>query len=139
MQVTDEEWKKKLTPEQYAVLRQKGTEIPFTGELLHTNDTGKYVCAACGSVVFTSEGKYDTHTPGLDGWPSFSDVANSEAVDLKNDDSFGMRRIEVVCKNCGGHLGHLFDDPTSPSGQHYCVNSCALNFMPQNKAHETKP
>ena len=127
-QVSDDEWKKKLTPEQYHVLRQKGTEPPFSGKLLQNKETGEYKCTACGQVIFKSDAKYESDQPGLSGWPSFAEVADSDAVDLVPDHSWGMDRTEVVCKNCGGHLGHLFDDPDSPSGKHYCVNSCALDF-----------
>jgi peptide-methionine (R)-S-oxide reductase len=129
----DEQWKKKLTPEQYYVLREKGTEPPFSGKLLHNHDDGKYRCGACGVVLFDSEGKYDSHTPGLDGWPSFSEVSSSKAVDLIEDNTFGMHRTEVICKNCGSHLGHLFPDHTSPTGQHYCINSAALDFKATKK------
>ena len=130
-QVSDDEWKKKLTPEQYHVLRQKGTEPPFSGKLLQNQETGEYKCTACGQVIFKSDAKYESNQPGLSGWPSFSQVASSDAVDLVPDNSWGMDRTEVVCKNCGGHLGHLFDDPDSPSGKHYCVNSCTLDFKSQ--------
>lgn len=126
--VSEDEWKKKLTPEQYHVLREKGTEAPFTGKLLQNEKTGDYTCAACGAVLFKSDTKYDSSIPGLMGWPSFSDVAASGAVELSDDDSLGMHRTEVTCKNCGSHLGHLFDDDTSPTGQHYCINSVSLDF-----------
>jgi peptide-methionine (R)-S-oxide reductase len=125
---SDDDWKKKLTPEQYHVLREKGTEAPFTGKLLQNDKTGDYTCAACGAVLFKSDAKYDSSIPGLMGWPSFSDVAAGDAVILSDDDSLGMRRTEVTCKNCGSHLGHLFDDDTSPTGQHYCINSASLDF-----------
>jgi peptide-methionine (R)-S-oxide reductase len=130
-QFTDEELKKKLTPEQYNILRQAGTEAPFSGELLHNKQSGVYKCPVCGAVLFNSEHKYDSDTPGLAGWPSFYDVAAGGAVELKDDNSLGMQRTEVVCATCGSHLGHLFDDPTSPNGQHYCINSAALNFDPK--------
>jgi peptide-methionine (R)-S-oxide reductase len=128
MNVSDEEWRQKLTPEQYQVLREKGTEAPFSGDLLENKATGEYKCAACGTVIFASDAKYDSSTPGLAGWPSFSQVAASDAVDLVDDNSWGMHRTEVVCKTCGGHLGHVFDDADSPSGKHFCINSCALDF-----------
>lgn len=130
-QFTDEELKKKLTPEQYRILRQAGTEAPFSGELLHNKVEGVYKCPVCGSTLFASDQKYDSDTPGLAGWPSFFDVASSNAVKLKDDNSLGMHRTEVVCATCGSHLGHLFDDPTSPNGQHYCINSAALDFDPK--------
>jgi len=128
MDFSDEEWRRKLTPEQYHVLREKGTEAPFSGKLLTNADTGEYRCAACGSLLFKSDAKYDSSTPGLTGWPSFSEVAASDAVELVRDASLGMERTEVVCKTCGGHLGHIFDDNDSPTGKHYCINSCALDF-----------
>jgi peptide-methionine (R)-S-oxide reductase len=126
--MSDDEWKLKLTPEQYHVLREKGTEAPGTGKLLHNHETGDYVCAACGNVVFKSGSKYESATPGLIGWPAFTEAADNDAVELQPDDSLGMSRTEVVCTKCGGHLGHLFDDPSSPNGQHYCINSTALDF-----------
>jgi methionine-R-sulfoxide reductase len=128
MDLTDEEWKQKLTPEQYRVLREKGTEVPGTGKLLYNNDSGMYVCAACGTEIFSSESKYDSTVPGLIGWPSFSDAVNNEVIDLIDDSTLGMQRTEVICKTCGGHLGHLFPDESSPNGQHYCINSASLEF-----------
>lgn len=127
-QLSEDEWKKKLTAEQYHVLREKGTEAPFSGKLLNEKGTGDFVCAACGALLFRSDSKYNSDIPGLMGWPSFADVAGSDAVELADDDSLGMRRTEVICKNCGSHLGHLFDDESSPTGQHYCINSASLNF-----------
>ncbi len=128
MKLTDEEWKKKLTPEQYAVLREKGTETPFTGKLLHNKDSGMYTCAACGADLFSSEHKFDSRS----GWPSFYDVATKGNVRLERDESLGMERTEVVCANCGGHLGHVFDDAVDqPTGQRYCINSCSLDFKPK--------
>ena len=126
-----EYWKEKLTPEQYHVLREKGTEIPGTGTLLHNSATGEYRCAACDTIVFRSDKKYDSTTPGLIGWPSFSEAANSDAVELVDDTSMGMLRTEVICKKCGSHLGHVFDDSSSPTNKHYCINSCSLDFKPQ--------
>jgi peptide-methionine (R)-S-oxide reductase len=128
MNISDDDWKRKLTPEQYQVLRQGKTEYPGTGELLHNNKTGEYRCAACGNVVFESGTKYESTVPGLIGWPAFSEAAGNDAVELKEDNSLGMSRTEIVCKNCGSHLGHLFDDPSSPNGQHYCINSASLAF-----------
>jgi methionine-R-sulfoxide reductase len=131
MDLTDEEWKKKLTPEQYDVLRNKGTEVPYSGKLLNNKDTGEYTCAACGTVLFKSDQKYDSNEPGLAGWPSFDDVIQAGRVTLASDNSAGMHRTEVTCSTCGSHLGHLFEDPSSPTGQHYCINSAALQFLPK--------
>jgi peptide-methionine (R)-S-oxide reductase len=131
VQLSEEEWKQKLTPEQYHVLREKGTETPFTGQFLHHSDKGVYTCAACGEALFTSGSKYESDMPGLAGWPSFSDIASSDAVELADDDSLGMHQIEAICKNCGSHLGHLFEDESSPTGQHYCINSVCLDFKPE--------
>ena len=129
MNLSDEDWKKKLTKEQYRILRQKGTEMPFTGKLLHNDKSGNYTCAACGAVVFTSDTKFDSGT----GWPSFNDPANTEAVKLVEDISLGMQRVEVMCANCGGHLGHVFNDaPDQPTGMRFCINSAALDFKPKN-------
>lgn len=125
---SNDDWKSKLTPEQYRVLREAGTEAPFSGKFLYNKSKGTYTCAACGTPLFTSEQKYESNQPGLAGWPSFSDVINSGSVELKDDNSLGMNRTEVVCKKCGGHLGHLFEDKESPTNQHYCINSCALDF-----------
>lgn len=130
MKLSEEEWKKKLTPEQYRILREKGTESPFTGELLHNKGNGMYACAACGAELFDSKTKFDSGS----GWPSFYDVAGSDTVKLVDDDSLGMHRTEVVCANCGGHLGHLFEDaPQTPTGQRFCINSCSLEFKPADK------
>jgi peptide-methionine (R)-S-oxide reductase len=122
--MSDSDWKKKLTPEQYAVLRQKGTEAPFTGKLLNNHEGGMYACAACGAELFSSDTKFDSGT----GWPSFYD-AKPGAVNFHEDESHGMRRIEITCAKCGGHLGHMFPDgPKDKSGKRYCINSCSLNF-----------
>jgi peptide-methionine (R)-S-oxide reductase len=131
LQLSDDEWKKKLTPEQYDVLRHKGTEAPYSGKLLQNKDTGEYACVACGQVIFKSDAKYDSDLPGLEGWPSFSEAAANGTVELKPDNTHGMQRTEVVCSNCGSHLGHVFDDASSPTGQHFCINSVALNFDPK--------
>jgi peptide-methionine (R)-S-oxide reductase len=127
-QYSDEELRKRLTPEQYRVLREKGTEAPGSGKWLHSTETGMYTCAVCGSNLFSSDTKYESTIPGLIGWPSFSDVASSDAVKLLPDDSLGMHRTEVICKTCGSHLGHIFPDDSSSTGQHYCINSAALDF-----------
>jgi len=130
-QFSDEKLKRKLSPEQYAILREKGTEAPFTGKYFYNQNEGMYVCPVCGSELFSSQTKYDSHIPGLDGWPSFADVVSEGAIKLLKDDSLGMQRTEVVCATCGSHLGHLFDDNTSPTGQHYCINSASLEFQPK--------
>lgn len=127
MKFSDDELKKRLSPEQYHVLREKGTEAPFSGELLQNTKTGDYQCAVCGNVIFKSGAKYESTQPGLIGWPSFSEAVK-DSVELKDDTSWGMHRTEVVCKTCGSHLGHVFDANDSPSGKHYCINSCALDF-----------
>lgn len=128
LNLSEDEWKAKLSPEQYHILREKGTEVPGTGTLLHNEKTGDYICAACDQVVFKSDTKYESTMPGLIGWPSFSEAASNEAIKLVDDNSLGMHRTEVICSNCGGHLGHLFEDPTSPNGKHFCINSAALDF-----------
>lgn len=127
--MASDEWQGKLTPEQYFVLRDKGTEKPFSGKLLHNDKTGDYRCVACGQVVFTSDTKFDSGS----GWPSFYDVANTEAVKLSEDRSASMPRIEVTCANCGSHLGHVFNDaPDQPTGMRFCINSVALDFKEKN-------
>lgn len=128
-QMTDADWKQKLTPEQYHILREKGTEIPFTGKYLNHNEKGEYTCVACGAVLFKSDSKYESDIPTLLGWPSFAQAADSDAIELRDDDSYGIHRTEILCKNCGGHLGHVFADDSSPSGQHFCVSSAALDFQ----------
>lgn len=121
---TDEDWQAKLTPEQYRVLRQAGTEIPYTGEFVNHTEDGMYVCAGCGQPLFSSETKYDGG-----GWPSFWDAVDPSAITTHLDESHNMIRTEVRCSRCGGHLGHLFEgDSRSKTGQYYCINSAALDF-----------
>lgn len=122
---TDEEWKKKLTPEEYAVMREGGTEAPFSGKYLDNKESGMYTCKACGKVLFASNTKFESGT----GWPSFTDPAVAENVGTRPDDSYGMHRTEVFCKNCNAHLGHVFDDgPKEAGGKRYCINSVCLGF-----------
>lgn len=126
--MAEDKYKKKLTPEQYAVLREKGTEKPFTGKLLNNKEKGKYNCAACGNVLFSSDTKFDTvNNPGLEGWPSFEEAIPG-SIEYREDNSGGMHRTEVICAKCKSHLGHLFDDNSTKTGKHYCINSCSLEF-----------
>jgi peptide-methionine (R)-S-oxide reductase len=125
---SDADFKKKLTAEQYEVLRNKGTERPYTGKYYKHKETGMYLCAACGNPLFSSEAKFDSQS----GWPSFDKPVNREQVILREDTSHDMKRTEVLCKKCGGHLGHVFDDgPVETTGQRFCINSLALDFQPK--------
>jgi peptide-methionine (R)-S-oxide reductase len=124
MNKTDEEWKKELDPERYKVLRKKATERAFTGELLHNKETGVYTCGGCGMELFSSESKYDSGS----GWPSFWTTLAKDRIKEIPDRTLWMKRTEIVCANCGGHLGHLFDDGPQPTGMRYCVNSLSLGF-----------
>jgi len=130
----DSYWKEKLTPEQYNVLREKGTEPPNSGEYVEDMGEGIYACAACGQELFASNTKFESRLPGLEGWPAFYAEAAKGRVELKEDNSWGMHRTEIVCSRCGSHLGHLFEgDPDAVTGDHYCVNSAALVFKPSAK------
>ncbi len=118
------EWRKKLSPEEYAVLRGGETELPFSGEYVHTKDEGMYVCKGCGTELFSSDAKFDSGT----GWPSFDEPTNLENIELRTDNSHGMHRTEVLCKKCGAHLGHVFDDGPTNTGKRYCINSICLDL-----------
>ncbi len=127
IQKSDAEWRAELTPAQYHVLREKGTERAFTGEYDHARQPGEYRCAGCGKIVFRSDEKFDSGS----GWPSFYAPADQESVDTETDRSYGMVRTEVKCSDCGGHLGHVFEDGPRPTGLRYCINSAALKLDPK--------
>ena len=124
IQKSEQDWKKKLTPEQFHVLREKDTEPAFTGRYYKSKENGTYLCAGCGSELFSSDTKFESGT----GWPGFDKPINTENIELRKDFSHGMMRTEVVCRKCHGHLGHVFDDGPTETGRRFCINSCALGF-----------
>ncbi len=134
MKKSEEEWKKELDSETYKVLRKKATERPFTGKYLHNEEKGMYVCAGCGATLFSSDTKFDSGS----GWPSFYAPAEKENVEEKPDRALFMNRTEILCKECGGHLGHVFEDGPNPTGLRYCVNSLSLNFKKSDREKSTE-
>jgi methionine-R-sulfoxide reductase len=133
-QLSEDQWKKVLSPEQYYVLREQGTERAYTGKLLLNKDKGIYKCAACGNELFTDEMKFDSHC----GWPSFDKEIKGGKIITKEDNSHGMHRTEIECAKCGGHLGHLFDDGPTETGMRYCVNSLSLEFVPEKELQKKR-
>ena len=125
---TEDEWRAELGPERYHILREAGTERPFTGSLLNVDDEGTYTCGACGAPLFKSDAKFESHC----GWPSFTRPEEQQNVRLLDDNTLGMHRVEVRCKRCDSHLGHVFDDGPGPEGTRYCINSLSLNFQPKS-------
>lgn len=128
VELSDQEWRQRLSAEQYEVLREKGTERAFSGKYAHSKDTGTYVCAACGTPLFDSKTKFESGT----GWPSFYQPLAPDAVHTETDSTYGMMRTEVECASCGGHLGHVFEDGPAPTGLRYCINSVSLDLKPES-------
>ena len=124
VKLTEEEWEERLTPEEYYILRKKGTERPFTGKYVDNKKKGRYICAGCGNELFDSDAKFDSGT----GWPSFTEPTEKDRVEEQEDKTHGVARTEVLCSICGGHLGHVFDDGPKPTGKRYCMNSASLKF-----------
>lgn len=132
VELTEEQWREKLSPERYSVLRQKGTEPAWSGELLHVDGDGMFTCAGCGAALFPSDTKFESGS----GWPSFYRALDDGVIKEHADRSFGMTRTEITCARCGGHLGHVFPDGPAPTGQRYCVNSLSIEFEPTDEATE---